>query len=132
MRAAIADLAKAQGMKPDSGIAGRKIAVIGDMLELGEDTERQHIALAEPLVACSVDLVVTVGQASDVLQQTISEPMRGGHAANAEGASQILLDIAQPGDVITVKGSNAIGLSSVVDALQMLDQDMPVRRAVNG
>jgi UDP-N-acetylmuramoyl-tripeptide--D-alanyl-D-alanine ligase len=132
MRAAISDLSRAKGPMPDSGIPGRKIAVLGDMLELGDDSVAQHRALANPLQDAGVDLVFTVGAATSALHDALEIFRRGGHAASASELVPALVDQLQPGDVVMLKGSNAMGLGSVVDALVALDDDGSFRRAAVG
>jgi len=132
MRAAISDLGQAKGTLPDSGISGRKIAVLGDMLELGEGSVAQHQALASPLQDAGVDLVFTVDTAMTALDDALEIFRRGGHAASASDLVPALVDQLQPGDVVMLKGSNAMGLGSVVDALVALDDDGFSRRAAVG
>lgn len=132
MRAAISDLGRAKGQLPDSGIPGRKIAVLGDMLELGAQSEQQHQALAEPLEQAGVDLVFTVGSATEILNASLQPFRRGGHAVDCDSLIPQLMEQLQPGDVVMTKGSNAMGLSAVIDALMTLDDDHAPRRSAAG
>lgn len=113
MRAALSVLA---AIEPGRG--GRRVAVLGDMLELGGASERFHRELAEPLAAAGVDRVFLVGEAIAALHEALPKPVRGGIWPMAEGATSALMRFLEPGDVVTVKGSRAVRVSAVVQALQ--------------
>jgi UDP-N-acetylmuramoyl-tripeptide--D-alanyl-D-alanine ligase len=117
MRAAFAVLAAA---KPPSG--GRRIAVLGDMLELGADAGRLHAELAPPLVTASIDHVFTVGRDMKRLHDALPAKMRGGHAANSVEMAEIMATVVRPGDVITVKGSLGSRMAEVVKRLLAGDE----------
>ena len=124
MRGAIEILATSE---PGSG--GRRIAVLGDMLELGPDSERLHAALEAPLRTGGIDLVFTAGKFMRALHDALPAAMRGGHADNSEALAKILAAQVHPGDVVTVKGSLGSRMAKVVDALIALNR---TPRAVNG
>ena len=111
MRAALAVLA---AIEPGDG--GRRVAVLGDMLELGEASERLHGELAESL-AGGVDRVFLIGEAMAALDEALPEAKRGGLWRSAEGAMPTLLRFLEPGDVVTVKGSRGVGLGRVIELL---------------
>jgi UDP-N-acetylmuramoyl-tripeptide--D-alanyl-D-alanine ligase len=113
MRAAFAVLA---AIPPATG--ARRVAVLGDMLELGEATERLHRELAVPLAAAGVDRVFLVGSAVSALYDALPEPKRGGLWRTADDAIDELLRFLRAGDVLTVKGSRGIGLSPIVERLR--------------
>jgi UDP-N-acetylmuramoyl-tripeptide--D-alanyl-D-alanine ligase len=119
MRAAFAVLA---AIPPAAG--ARRVAVLGDMLELGEATERLHRELAAPLAAAGVDRVFLVGSAVAALYDALPEPKRGGLWPTADDAIDALLRFLRAGDVVTVKGSRGIGLNLIVERLRA----EPVRR----
>jgi UDP-N-acetylmuramoyl-tripeptide--D-alanyl-D-alanine ligase len=112
MRAAFAVLA---AIVPGPG--GRRIAVLGDMLELGDDSARLHAALAEPLVEARVDLVFTVGREMRALHDSLPVERRGAHAATAAEMAEVVAERLRPGDVITVKGSFGSRMGEVVKHL---------------
>jgi UDP-N-acetylmuramoyl-tripeptide--D-alanyl-D-alanine ligase len=112
MRAALAVLA---GMQPAAG--GRRIAVLGDMLELGDASERLHRELAEPLAAAEVDRVFLIGEAMASLFSTLPERVRGGLWRSADKAVPALLGFLEPGDVVTVKGSRGVRVNEIVEKL---------------
>ena len=109
VRAAIGTLAKR--------VANRRIAIIGDMLELGPTADALHRELAETLIEADIRIVHTVGTMTEMLRDALPEDRRGLHAPDAQTMIEKLPDLA-PGDAVLVKGSNAIGLSAVVDAIE--------------
>jgi UDP-N-acetylmuramoyl-tripeptide--D-alanyl-D-alanine ligase len=113
MRAALAVLA---AIEPKPG--ARRVAVIGDMLELGDASERLHRDLAEPLAATEVDRVFLIGQAVAALNEVLPEEKRGGLWRSPEEAIPALLRFLKPGDVVTIKGSRGVRVSRVVELLR--------------
>ena len=113
MKAAIATLAAA---RPGKG--GRRIAVLGDMLELGEDSASLHAALAEAVVAWGVDVVHTAGPQSAHLREALPADRRGAHADNSEQLAPLVRAGIRAGDVVMVKGSAGSRMGRVVKALQ--------------
>jgi UDP-N-acetylmuramoyl-tripeptide--D-alanyl-D-alanine ligase len=112
MRAALSVLAAAE-----PGPGGRRVAVLGDMLELGDASARFHRGLAEPIEAAKVDRVFLVGEAVAALHQALPERMQGGLWPSGDGAIPALLRFLEPGDVVTVKGSRAVRVSAIVEWL---------------
>jgi UDP-N-acetylmuramoyl-tripeptide--D-alanyl-D-alanine ligase len=100
-----------------TGKDGRRIAVLGDMLELGDTAVAQHIALAADVERARVDLVFAVGPLMNRLYGQLQTARRGGAAGDARGIAALLASVVRPGDVVLVKGSRRIGLEAVVDAL---------------
>ncbi len=96
---------------------GRRIAVLGEMRELGSEAEALHAGLAEPLVRASVDFALLVGPAMTPLVQVLEGQCDFVHAPDAAAALDILSKRIRGGDVILVKGSNAVGLGRIVSAL---------------
>jgi UDP-N-acetylmuramoyl-tripeptide--D-alanyl-D-alanine ligase len=112
MRAAIATLARAV-----PGKGGRRIAVLGDMRELGRDSAALHAGLAAPLREHGIDLVFTAGAEMAALATAVPRAMLSGHAATADEAARAVTAALRPGDVVMVKGSHASGMAKVVAAL---------------
>jgi UDP-N-acetylmuramoyl-tripeptide--D-alanyl-D-alanine ligase len=113
MRAAFAVLG---AMIPGKG--GRRLAVLGDMLELGDEASRLHAGLADALVEAGVSLVFTSGAEMRALYDALPKRMRGGHAANSTDMAEIVARRLRPGDVVTVKGSFGSRMSAVVKRLR--------------
>jgi len=111
-----AALAVLSAIRPAPG--ARRVAVLGDMLELGAATERLHRELAEPLAATNVDRVFLVGTAVAALYDALPESRRGGLWLTADEAIPELLRFLRAGDVVTVKGSRGVGLGPIVERLR--------------
>ncbi|NND49063.1 MAG: UDP-N-acetylmuramoylalanyl-D-glutamyl-2,6-diaminopimelate--D-alanyl-D-alanine ligase [Rhizobiales bacterium] len=113
MRAALAVLGETQ-----PGPRGRRIAVIGDMLELGDDEAAAHRQLAEPIIESGVDLVFACGPAMRDLYEAVPTGVRGGFEETADALKPRLVDAVGAGDVIMVKGSFAIGMGAIAEELK--------------
>jgi UDP-N-acetylmuramoyl-tripeptide--D-alanyl-D-alanine ligase len=97
--------------------ATRRIAVLGEMRELGSESERLHAAIAEPLLAANVDFALLVGPGMAALASALEGKAEFRHVPDAAAARDLIETVIAPGDAILVKGSNGIGLSALVDAL---------------
>jgi UDP-N-acetylmuramyl pentapeptide synthase len=113
MRAALALLGQAnpQGR-------GRRIAVLGDMLELGEAAPAQHRSLMPALEESGADLVFLAGPMMAALWRDLPDARRGAYAGSAAELEPILLQAVGPGDVVMMKASLGTRLGPVVDALK--------------
>jgi len=105
------------------GPNGRRIAVLGDMLELGEAAARLHAELAEPLISSGIDLLLCAGPNTRALWEALPADRRGAWAPTSAELAPALLKIARPGDAILVKGSHGSRMDKIVDALTALDRD---------
>ena len=99
------------------GDNGRRIAVIGEMLELGPESPKLHAEIAEALVAAKVDRVYAAGDLMRYLWDALPPHMRGVFASSAVGLVGPVLEDVAPGDIVMVKGSNASKVSAVARAL---------------
>ena len=97
---------------------GRRVAVLGDMLELGRDAAALHAGLAETIEAAEVDLVFTSGPQMSHLDKVLLPGKRGGWAINSSEIKGPLLAALQPGDVVMVKGSNGSRMAPLVEAIK--------------
>ena len=113
VRAAIATLAETAPLTP----GGRRIAVLGDMLELGEAAARWHAELAGDLEAAEIDLVFSAGPLMAHLHRALDPVRRGAHTPDSEGLTDILRAEVRAGDVILVKGSLGSRMGPVVRCL---------------
>jgi len=102
-------------MQPEG--QGRRIAVLGDMLELGDQSATHHAALADFLIAEKIDLVFAAGQYMDALWDVLPESLRGGSAPTTQGLLDQVLGAVRPGDVLVVKGSAGSNTGPIVAAL---------------
>jgi len=99
----------------------RRIAVLGDMAELGSLAELAHFRIGEELARQPIDVLVTVGErASRIADGARAEGMAPENVrpcATAEEASEVLDDLLEPGDVVLVKASRVMGLERVVEGI---------------
>jgi len=113
MRAALALLGETV-----PGQGGRRIAVLGDMLELGAGAESFHRDLAPAIERARIDLVFTAGPLMAALDEALPAPRRGAHAERSTDLAIPLTRALKPGDVVMVKGSFGSKMGAVVEALQ--------------
>ena len=104
--------------KPAAG--GRRIAVLGDMLELGPTAGELHAGLAKPLGEHGIDLVFASGPLMNHLWRVIAERQRGGYASASSEIARAVAATVRAGDIIMVKGSNGSKMRLVVEALRAL------------
>jgi UDP-N-acetylmuramoyl-tripeptide--D-alanyl-D-alanine ligase len=105
-----------------TAFGGRRIAVLGDMRELGKDGPALHAGLAEPIRQNGVDLMFCCGPLMKHLFDRIPAANRGRHAEDSAALAPIVADAVRAGDVVMIKGSAGSRMSAVVDALLALDQ----------
>ena len=104
--------------------SGRRIVVLGDMLELGEDAEKLHRDLSGPLKENGIDLVFTAGQYMADLWDALPANMRGGHAMISRKLSPLVTGVIRPGDIVSVKGSLGSKMGVIVgDLMDMGNRD---------
>src|SRR5439155_10791689 len=103
MEAALADLA---------GRPGRRVAVLGDMLELGPDERRYHREVGAAARAAGIDLLVAVGhRAAEYLEG--ADVLPSVHFASVEDAIEALPARLEPGDTVLLKASRGMALERV-------------------
>ncbi|HEV3319005.1 MAG TPA: UDP-N-acetylmuramoyl-tripeptide--D-alanyl-D-alanine ligase [Solirubrobacteraceae bacterium] len=118
MRSALDDLAETA--------PGRRVAVLGDMLELGPDERRFHREIGAHAAARGVDVLVTVGP----LAAEMAPAFAGADThsvADAPAAAELLTRLLSPGDTVLVKGSRGVGLERVGQALLARESPAGVR-----
>jgi UDP-N-acetylmuramoyl-tripeptide--D-alanyl-D-alanine ligase len=108
MRAAIDDLAETA--------AARRVAVLGDMLELGPESPRLHREIGAHARVAGVELLVTVGPLAAEMRAAFAGES---HAApDAQAAGELVAGLLREGDTVLVKGSRGVGLERVLDDLR--------------
>src|SRR5208282_5766473 len=115
MKAALAVLGQAP-----IGPQGRRIAVLGDMLELGPKGRALHRGLVEAVLANAVDLVFCCGPLMRALWRALPASRRGGYAEDSAALEAQVLSAIRAGDVVMVKGSLGSRMAPIVKALQRL------------
>ena len=97
--------------------ARRRIAVLGDMLELGNEGPREHAALADA-VAASVDCLFTCGPLMRNLFDLVPPGLRGSHEADSAALASVVAATIRRGDAVLVKGSLGSGMKRVIEAIE--------------
>ncbi len=110
MRAAIDDL--------DATAPARRVAVLGDMLELGGQSERLHREIGLYASEGGVDVLVTVGPLAAEMRREFSGESYA--VADAQAAAELLATLLRDGDTVLVKGSRGVALERVAQALAPL------------
>jgi UDP-N-acetylmuramoyl-tripeptide--D-alanyl-D-alanine ligase len=98
-------------------VLGRRIAVLGAMRELGDESDAFHAGLAPHIQAACVDYAILVGEEMAALAKPLGHMVKMAHVPDAKAAIGLVHDELRPGDAILVKGSNSIGLAALVEAL---------------
>ena len=104
--------------------ATRRIAVLGDMLELGESGPAEHAGLAAAVVR-SADLLFTCGPLMRHLYDAVPPALRGAHVGDSAALAPIVGQAVAAGDAILVKGSLGSRMKRVVDALDSIASEGP-------
>jgi UDP-N-acetylmuramoyl-tripeptide--D-alanyl-D-alanine ligase len=100
------------------GPHGRRIAVLGDMLELGPASPALHRGLNEAIKANHIDLVYCCGPLMRNLWDALSTGKRGGYAESAAGLEAQAITAVRAGDAIMIKGSLGSKMKTIVNALE--------------
>jgi len=102
------------------GPGGRRVAILGDMLELGERQSALHRALAELPAMAAIDVLHLAGPRMAALRDALPADRRGEWHEDADTLAAGVHGVLRPGDVVLVKGSKASGVARVVDAIVKL------------
>jgi UDP-N-acetylmuramoyl-tripeptide--D-alanyl-D-alanine ligase len=97
---------------------GRRIAALGDMLELGGTSVDLHRGLAEPIAAARIDLVFSCGPDMRALHEALPEDRRGVWAPDSASLKAALFEALKAGDTIMIKGSLGSRMGLIVEALK--------------
>jgi UDP-N-acetylmuramoyl-tripeptide--D-alanyl-D-alanine ligase len=95
----------------------RRVAVLGDMLELGDASEELHRGLKEAIDAAGVDLVLACGPMMQRLLDDLAASQQGPWAPTSAGLEPLLLQSAKAGDVVMIKGSLGTRMAPLVAAM---------------
>ena len=113
MAAAIATVRR---MKP--GPHGRRIAVLGDMLELGDEAPRFHAGLAAAIDDAGIDLVYACGPNMAHLWDEVPNARKGVYAQDSSGLQAVLPYVLRSGDIVMIKGSLGSRMGPLVETLK--------------
>jgi UDP-N-acetylmuramyl pentapeptide synthase len=96
---------------------GKKIAILGEMRELGSETERGHQEVGQEAAALEVDHLIGIGEMGAVIANAAKKA--GLEKSRAVGstseAAELLRDIAEPGDLVLIKGSRLARTEDVIE-----------------
>jgi UDP-N-acetylmuramoyl-tripeptide--D-alanyl-D-alanine ligase len=111
-------------MTRETGTRGarRAVAVLGEMLELGDMSVQEHEEIGRTAVRLGVDRLVVVGEGDPIRAMSRAATAAGGSVVDtpdSDSAIEVVRDLVQPGDVVLVKASRSIGLERV--ALAVVD-----------
>lgn len=114
--------------------SGRAILVLGDMLELGDQSPAMHADLASTISRSGIDAVFMAGSMMKHLHDALPTDIATGYAPDSEALTPLVLEAVRPGDVLAVKGSFGSKMSITVGALKNLQihQDVSERNVANG
>ena len=84
---------------------GRRIAVLGDMLELGSEADAIHAALAKDVSSAGIDIAILTGNHMAALCMALPNSVVAEHGTTSETILPVVINTVRPGDVVTVKGS---------------------------
>lgn len=118
MRAALEGLAAETCGLGGDGRPGRRLAFLGDMLELGGAERRYHVELAKIEAVNQIDLVYACGPRMRAMFEGLPPTRRGGWKPSAEELAQCAQRLVRPGDVAMVKGSHGARTSAIAEALK--------------
>ncbi|KQZ14048.1 UDP-N-acetylmuramoylalanyl-D-glutamyl-2, 6-diaminopimelate--D-alanyl-D-alanine ligase [Mesorhizobium sp. Root554] len=110
------------------GEGGRRVAVLGDMLELGEHSAKLHAALAGPVKDAGVQVLLLAGPHMQGLADALSGEVEVVYQPTADDLKPKLMAMVEGGDTVVVKSSKGIGFSRLIDALlKKFPADAPVK-----
>lgn len=118
--AALETLGLAQPTRTPAGRPGRRIAVLGDMLELGADSDRLHREIAASPPIAAIDRVFACGPHSKTLYDALPKARRGEWAPDSRALAPLVKAEMRAGDVVMVKGSLGSAMARIVEALDAL------------
>ncbi|MFK8034389.1 MAG: UDP-N-acetylmuramoyl-L-alanyl-D-glutamate--2,6-diaminopimelate ligase [Hyphomicrobiales bacterium] len=118
------------GMLGELNSKGRKLLVLGDMLELGEEGPELHIALNAEIEAADIDRVFLCGPVMKHLWDALAEPKKANYAATSSDLMAPLLAEITSGDVVMVKGSLGMAMSGIIDTLKNIHASVPSAAAM--
>ncbi|GGL60634.1 UDP-N-acetylmuramoyl-tripeptide--D-alanyl-D-alanine ligase [Wenxinia marina] len=121
-----AALAVLAASRPADGVGrvrkGRRIAILGDMLELGPDEIALHAAVADDPAMAKLSIVHCVGPRMKSLHEALPDRLRGRWVKDPDTLIAEIERLVDSGDVLLVKGSKSIKVSRIVDAIRKLGQ----------
>ena len=115
-----ASMVAALGLLGSAQSSGRRLAVLGDMLEMGPEGPAHHAALAADIERARVDLVFANGPQMKALWDVLPAARRGAYGAASADIAPKLIAALKPDDVVLVKGSLGSKMAVIINALKAL------------
>ena len=109
---------------------GRRIAVLGDMLELGTEADAIHAALAKDISSAGIDIAILAGNHMAALYTALPKSVAAEHDITSDNILPVVINTVRPGDVVTVKGSLGSRMAPITAALAALDETRGAANAV--
>ncbi len=110
--------------------APRRVAVLGDMGELGPTAPELHLSLLKPLIDNRIDVVHCCGPIIKHLYDELPVFMRGSFTQDSQSLAQLVAEEIQDGDIVMVKGSKATKMNKIIDALLELSNESKEKIAI--
>ena len=104
--------------KKNKSQCNRRIAVLGDMLELGSSEEREHLNLSKFARLDKIDKIYCVGSRMRKLYNVLPYSKRGFWTETAEEMQDVLINKLKNGDIVMIKGSFSMGMNKIVNKLK--------------
>ena len=123
--AMVAALGVLAGLQPDSG--GRRIAILGDMRELGKEGPALHLGLKDAVIAAGIDRFYGVGPLMAGLFSSLPQDMQARHVVESLALVAPLGGELRAGDIVLVKGSLGTRMAPIVEAIRALDINAAAR-----
>ena len=115
----------------DMKTPGRKIAILGDMRELGKTADHYHHQIGQFAASCAVDRLICIGEKSELIAKAaMAEGMTPDHFNTAADCAARIADILQEGDLVLLKASRGMKLETVANAIKALAAGAGLKREV--
>ncbi|MEQ9245138.1 MAG: cyanophycin synthetase, partial [Nitratireductor sp.] len=102
--------------RADLGDGGRRIAILGDMAELGSHAEKLHAGLADLVTGAGTDCVYLAGREMKALAAALPQGLPVEHREATDDLRDLVVKAVKPGDAVMIKSSKSIGFNRLVDA----------------
>jgi len=101
-------------------VDGQRIAVLGEMRELGDESERGHREVGETAAALKVDHLIVIGNVAEIIAEAAKRAglKNSSTAASTAEAAELLAELAAPGDLVLIKGSRLARTEQVIEAFR--------------
>ena len=122
MEAAVSILSnfESQSWLDDDCLVTRRVAILGDMLELGESENKRHASLCENLNLSNIDIIHCIGPRMKFFYKTLPVSKRGRWVRTVDEISKRIVNLIRANDIVMLKASNGMGLFKLVSELKAM------------